>query len=268
VVEGGVNDGLAEIIGIRDGRPIGDFVARPGGDNFKLVVFVPVDAVNKVADAVFEAGAGTIGNYSRCSYRTEGKGTFLPLEGSRPAVGKKGKFEEVAEVRFEAVVPAERLTDAVSAMRKAHPYEVPAFDVFKLYDVESTFGLGRMGRVVPARSLDEIIREIKKHTGAKAAGVVGRQKRTVRKAAVCAGSCGKIINQVIAAGCDLYVTGELKHHHALAAQEAGVSCLCLSHSVSERFILKKLAKQLQKKLKDVKVIISRKDADPFIWKQI
>ena len=126
----------------------------------------------------------------------------------------------------------------------------------------------KMGRVVPARSLDEIIRAVKKHTGAKAAGVVGRQKRTVRKAAVCAGSCGKIINQVIAAGCDLYVTGELKHHHALAAQEAGVSCLCLSHSVSERFILKKLAKQLQKKLKDVKVIISRKDADPFIWKQI
>jgi len=145
---------------------------------------------------------------------------------------------------------------------------VPAFDVIKLYDVESKSGLGRMGRVVPARSLDEIIRAIKKHTGAKAAGVVGKQKRTVRKAAVCAGSCGKIINQVIAAGCDLYVTGELKHHHALAAQDAGVSCLCLSHTVSERFILKKLSKQLQKKLKGVKITISRKDADPFIWKQI
>ena len=88
------------------------------------------------------------------------------------------------------------------------------------------------------------------------------------KAAVCAGSCGRIINQVIAARCDLYVTGEMKHHQALAAQEAGVTCLCLSHSVSERFILKKLSKQLQKQLKDVKVIISRKDADPFIWKQV
>jgi dinuclear metal center YbgI/SA1388 family protein len=268
VVKGGVNDGLAEIIGIRDTEPIGDFVARPGGDNYKLVVFVPIDAVNKLANAIFSSGAGAIGNYSHCSFRSEGKGTFLPLAGSRPTIGRKGKLEEVTEARLEAVVPADKIAQVVAAMRKAHPYETPAFDVIKLYDVESRFGLGRMGKVTPPRRLVDIIKAIKKSTGAKAVGIVGKQARMVRKAAVCAGSCGKIINQVISAGCDLYVTGELKHHHALAAQEAGVTCLCLSHTVSERFILKKLSKQLQKKLKGVKITISRKDADPFIWKQI
>jgi dinuclear metal center YbgI/SA1388 family protein len=267
-VKGGVNDGLAEIIGIREGQPIGDFVAKPGADNYKLVVFVPLEAVNKVSQAIFSAGAGVIGNYSHCSFQGQGKGTFLPMSGSRPAIGKKGKLEEVAEVRLEAVVPAGKITQVVTAMRGAHPYETPAFDVIKLYDVESRFGLGRIGKVVPPRWLAEIIRSIKKSTGAKAAGIVRKQARMVRTAAVCAGSCGKIINQVIAAGCDLYVTGEMKHHHALAAQEAGLTCLCLSHTVSERFILKKLSKQLQKKLKDVKVTISRKDADPFVWKQI
>ena len=80
--------------------------------------------------------------------------------------------------------------------------------------------------------------------------------------------CGKIINQVIATGCDLYVTGELKHHHALAAQESGLSCMCLSHTVSERFALKNLAKRLKKDLKDVTIRLSRKDADPFKWKSI
>jgi len=85
---------------------------------------------------------------------------------------------------------------------------------------------------------------------------------------VCAGTCGTILHTVIANGADLYLTGELKHHEALAAQEAGLTCLCLSHTVSERFILKKLARQLKDRVKPVTVTISKKDADPFTWKNI
>jgi len=116
--------------------------------------------------------------------------------------------------------------------------------------------------------MDRIIERIKRATGAKAFGIIGKEKRTVRKAAVCAGSCGKLVNSVIAAGVDLYLTGELKHHQALAAQEANLTCLCLSHSVSERFILKKFAQRLQKELKQVKITLSKKDADPFRWKEL
>ena len=85
---------------------------------------------------------------------------------------------------------------------------------------------------------------------------------------MCAGSCGRIINQVIAAGADLYLTGELKHHQALAAQEVGLTCICLSHTVSERFILKKLARQLKKQVDNVTIKISKQDADPFTWKAL
>jgi len=116
--------------------------------------------------------------------------------------------------------------------------------------------------------IDRIVERIKKYTGAKAVGIVGDEKRLVKTAAVCAGSCGKIINSVIAAGSDLYLTGELKHHHALAAQEANLTCICLSHTVSERFILKKFAKQLQKQLKQITIKISKKDAEPFKWKNL
>jgi len=273
---GGVNDGLAEIIGIHDAKPIGDYVARPErsrgdspiGENYKLVVFVPIKAVNKVSNAVFAAGTGAIGNYSHCGFGTEGAGSFLPLKAAKPAIGKKGKLEKVPEIRFETIVPSEKLDYAIAAMKNAHPYETPAFDVFKLYNPQTKFGLGRIGKLAKPMRTEQIIRRIKKYTGAKAIGIVGNEKRLVKTAAVCAGSCGKLINLVIAAKPDLYLTGELKHHQALAGKEAGLTCICLSHSVSERFILKKIAKQLQKKLKQVTIKISKKDADPFRWKEI
>ena len=265
---GGVNDGLAEIVGIVDGEPIGDYVANPAGDNYKLVVFVPVKSAEKVSNAVFDAGAGAIGNYSHCGFVADGTGTFLPHKGAKPAIGKRGKLEKVDEMRFETIVPADRLDEVVAAMKKAHPYETPAFDIFKLHDTEMPFGLGRIGELAKPVRIAQIIKRIKKVTGAKAIGMVCKQDRLVRRAAVCAGSCGKIINSVIAAKADLYLTGELKHHQALAAQEAGLTCLCLSHTVSERFILKKFARQLQKQIKTIKIRISKKDADPFKWKNV
>ncbi|MHC4705410.1 MAG: Nif3-like dinuclear metal center hexameric protein, partial [Planctomycetota bacterium] len=199
---GGVNDGLAEIVGIEDGEPIGDYVANPAGDNLKLIVFVPRESLAKVSNAVFAAGAGAIGNYSHCGFGVEGTGTFLPLKGARPAIGRKGKLEEVSEVRFETIVPARELDAVVAAMKKAHPYETPAFDVFKHHKTDARFGLGRIGELAEPLRIAKIIKRIKKATGAKAVGLVGDEKRLVSKAAVCAGSCGKILNSVIAGGAD------------------------------------------------------------------
>lgn len=265
---GGVNDGLAEIVGIADAKPIGDYVDNPAGNNYKLVVFVPVEAAAKVSNAVFAAGAGAMGNYSHCGFQAEGQGSFLPVKGARPAVGKKGRLEKVAEIRFETIVPEQKLDGCITAMKKAHPYEMPAFDVIKLCNNQDKFGLGKIGTLNEPMQLSRIIERIKRHTGAEAIGIVGNERRLIKTAAVCAGSCGKIINAVIAAKADLYVTGELKHHQALAAQQAGVVCLCLSHTVSERFILKKLAKQLRKQMGQVTIKISKKDADPFKWRQL
>ncbi len=263
---GGVNDGLAEIIGIVDGQPIGDYVDNPAGVHYKLVVFIPIESAAKVSNAVFAAGAGAMGNYSNCGFAAEGTGTFRPLADAKPAIGKKGRIETVSEIRFETIVPAEKLGGCIAAMKKAHPYEEPAFDVLKLHNNQNKFGLGRIGKLQKPMQLNKILERIKKHTGAKAVGIVGNQKRLIKTAAVCAGSCGKIINSVIAAKADLYLTGELKHHYAVAAQQANLTCLCLSHTVSERFILKKLAKQLQKQAKEITIKISKKDADPFKWK--
>jgi len=265
---GGINDALASIFPLVDAEPIGDYVADPAGPHYKLITFIPKDAVNTVAEALYAAGAGAIGQYSHCGFMTEGVGTFLPLDGARPAIGRRGRFEHVEEIRLETVVAAEKVAAVIAALRKAHPYETPAFDVFGHYDLENRLGLGRMGRLEQPMSLDSVINNVRHITGAKAVGLIGPARRTVRTAAVCAGSCGKLLDTVIAAGCDLYLTGELKHHQALAAQEAGLTCLCLSHSVSERFALKNLAKTLKKRLKNVTIRLSQKDADPFTWKPL
>jgi hypothetical protein len=100
--------------------------------NRKLVVFVPADALDAVRDAVFAAGAGGIGGYERCSWYTEGTGTFLGGEGTDPTVGERGREERVPELRLETVFPGDRHDAVVEALRRAHPYEEPAFDVYPL----------------------------------------------------------------------------------------------------------------------------------------
>ena len=98
----------------------------------KLVVFVPAEALDAVRDALFGAGAGRIGDYERCSWYTEGTGTFLGGEGTAPTVGERGREERVPEFRLETVFPAERQTEVIAALRTAHPYEEPAYDVYEL----------------------------------------------------------------------------------------------------------------------------------------
>ncbi|TMK26710.1 MAG: hypothetical protein E6G64_14045 [Actinobacteria bacterium] len=100
--------------------------------NRKLVVFVPAEALDAVRDALFGAGAGRIGDYERCSWYTEGTGTFLAGDGTSPTIGERGREERVPELRLETVFPAERQDEVIAALRSAHPYEEPAYDVYAL----------------------------------------------------------------------------------------------------------------------------------------
>jgi hypothetical protein len=105
--------------------------------NRKLVVFVPRESLDPVREAVFAAGAGRIGDYERCSWYTEGTGTFLGGESTSPSVGQPRREERVAELRLETVYPANREADVVAALRRAHPYEEPAFDLYPLAEPPS-----------------------------------------------------------------------------------------------------------------------------------
>ena len=266
--EGGVNDALAEAAGLTESEPIGDFVSPSNEDSYKLVVFVPLDNINAVSKAVFDAGAGAMGNYSNCGFTTEGIGSFLPLAGANPAIGSIEKLEKVQEVRFETIVKGSNLAAVVDAMKVAHKYEMPAYDIIKLDLLQKRLGIGRIGKLQSPRHSIDILADIKALTAATTAGIIGEQKPSIEKLAVCAGSCGSIINKVVAAGCDMYITGELKHHDALIAKEAGLLCVCLGHSFSERFRLARLRKKIALKAPDIKLMLSEEDKDPFIWQKI
>lgn len=265
-VAGGINDVLAEIVGIADGQPL---EATPTTtSHYKLIVFIPTADVERVSAAIFAAGAGVIGadaRYTKCSFRTEGTGTFQCGADSNPTIGRPGSYEQVQECRFETVVPAGMLGQAIPAMIQAHPYEEVAYDLVPLAPPPATTGLGRWGDLEKPVNSKTLIENIKTALKVPVAGLIGPAKRQVRRAAVGAGSCGSIYQKVIQNGCDFYLTGELKHHHALALQEAGVTTLCVSHSNSERIILPQLARRLRKMCPGVTTMVSSKDRDPFTW---
>lgn len=270
---GGTNDVLADAMGLQDRRPI-EPVA--GSARCKLVVFVPPDDLSRVAEAAFTAGAGRIGNYHDCAFFCHGIGAFSAGEGAHPAIGAAGHHEVTEELRLEIIAPRERSAELVRAVRAAHSYEQPAIDLYpleKLSDGDAEgCGMGRIGRLPRAVSVRAIVDRLKKATGvrrvllakaAKAAKTSARGAAKVKIAACCAGSCGSLYKQAADAGADVFVTGEMRHHDALAAAALGMTVVCLGHSNSERITLKHLAVRLRKLLPKLDVTVSRRDADPF-----
>lgn len=264
VAEGGTNDVLADALGIAERAPLRRAPAK--ASQHKLVTFVPEEHVDAVASALFAAGAGHIGRYSSCSFRTLGTGTFFGEEGTDPTVGQKGRLERVPEVRLEMVVPRERTAAAVQALRAAHPYEEVAFDLVELAAEPPRAGIGRIGPLASAAPVGELLGRIKQRLGVETLLVAGPQERVVARAATCAGAGGALLDDAIAQGAELFLTGELRHHDALRAAQAGVTVVCALHSNSERAALEQLAARLRKELPSLRVTVSASDRDPFSFR--
>ncbi|HEY6462848.1 MAG TPA: Nif3-like dinuclear metal center hexameric protein [Polyangiaceae bacterium] len=262
VAPGGVNDVLADALGMRDRAPLRAWAAPD--EELKLVTFVPAEQLETLSAALFAAGAGRIGKYSSCSFRAVGTGTFFGEEGADPAVGSAGRLEHVQEVRLEVVVPRGKVEDAVGALRHAHPYEEPAFDLLRLAPGPTGLGFGRKGDVGPATA-HALVGRTKEALGVDRVLVAGALDREVTRAAVCAGSGGEFVGDAIAAGMQLLLTGELRHHEALRASEAGLTVVCTRHSSSERAALAPLAARLATALPGVEVRTSAVDRDPFAF---
>jgi dinuclear metal center YbgI/SA1388 family protein len=261
VAPGGTNDMLADVLELRERAPLK--LAQTKATQYKLVTFVPHDALEKVSRGLFEAGAGRIGNYSACSFRSPGTGTFFGEEGTNPTVGQSGKLETAEEVRLETVVEIARIEPVIRALRAAHPYEEPAFDLNQLAAPPEGVGIGRVGRLPENVTADMLANRIKRELEIERLLVAGDPQRLVRRAAVCAGACGNLLDDAIAQRVDLYLTGEMRHHDALKAAQAGITVICTLHSNSERAVLKRLAEQLRQRLPGLPIHVSQKDRDPF-----
>ncbi|MBL9141043.1 MAG: Nif3-like dinuclear metal center hexameric protein, partial [Phycisphaerae bacterium] len=269
---GGVNDWLAEGIagswreveramGYEALRPASSL---PGGEAFKIVVFVPHDAAARVRDAMAEAGAGVIGRYDRCSTSTPVKGTFRGLPESRPTVGTVGRTEEVDELRLEMVAGKERLAWALAAMRAVHPYETPAFEVHGLAARPSLDeGQGRLLALREPATTAQIATRLKRHLNVKRAELAGDPSQRHERIGVCAGSGYQLAADAFARGATLFVTGEARHHDQLACVERGASLLLAGHTNTERGYLPRLCERMAALLPGVSFTCSRIDAHPL-----
>ncbi len=247
VADGGTNDALAAALQI---RVVGSLTDVPAAERqFKLVTFVPEDAVETMAAAIFATGAGCIGKNSRytcCSFRSPGQGTFRGDETTQPAVGNKGRMEMVPEIRWETVVGESALTAAIDALKTAHPYEEPAYDVIPLANPIAAPGMGRFGELTASVELGTFAKHAKRRLGAATVQVAGHATSAVRTCALLAGSGGRLaIDAHRSRPFDVLITGELKHHDLLAYRAASINVILLGHAASEAPVLPVLAAMIE-----------------------
>lgn len=230
----GVSDALAQALGLS----VTDVLQPgPGGPDLdKWVIFVPPDHAAGLCEAVFAAGAGQIGQYSCCSWSVTGTGQFLPQDGASPAVGSIGAVERLAEDRVEVIAPARLRAAVLAAMRAAHPYEEPAFDVIALAPLPSGTGLGRIAELPEPEPLREFVARAGALLPVTAWGVRagGDPDRMLSRVAVCGGAGDSLLDTVDGAGVQAYLTADLRHHPADEHRRASdVALIDVAHWASE-----------------------------------
>ncbi|MCH8146719.1 MAG: Nif3-like dinuclear metal center hexameric protein [Planctomycetes bacterium] len=259
--DGGTNDVIAEICGIKQTEPL-EYVDQPGPMKYKLVVFVPSKEVEHVANAMFAAGAGHIGDYAHCSYRSSGHGTFLGGDSTNPTAGERGRFEQVEEIRLETVVPGTALSKVVTSLIAAHSYDEPAYDIYPIQPTPVR-GIGRHGQLPEGSTLGELARKLKRATSASTAQIVGPADRKIERAVIVVGAAGSLPFRMKLSASDVIITGEIRHHEALTIQRLGCTAIALNHWTSERPVLPTLGNRMEELLPGVTALVSKSDREPF-----
>lgn len=269
---GGITDWLCEGLSgsAKAGKILGDCRAltphphMPESQQLKIVTFVPQTESDKVRGALATAGAGTIGAYNLCSFESYGTGTFLGTEGTKPRTGSAGHLERVAEVRLEMVCGHASLALAIETLKRFHPYEEPAIDVYAMVpQPQRAAGPGRrlvVDKALTVRELAERLRDHVKRDRVRYA-IAGEIDRPISQIGVVPGSGESLSRLARAEGCQVFVTGEMKHHEVLGALNAGMSIVLGGHTNTERGYLPRLKAALEKRGFDAN--ISKTDKDPL-----
>ncbi|WP_184664482.1 Nif3-like dinuclear metal center hexameric protein [Texcoconibacillus texcoconensis] len=266
IAQGGVNDLMAEALGLANTEVLVETTTDPLK---KLVVFVPEEQAAEVREAIGNAGAGFIGDYSHCTFNTQGTGTFKPGDATNPFIGEQGEMTFVSEVKLESVFPASKQKQVLKAMEKAHPYEEVAYDVYAMDQPGETKGLGRIGKLAAEETLEAFVERVKAAFSVDHLRVVGDLQRPIRKVAVLGGTGNKYMRHAIRKGADVYVTGDVDYHIAHDAQMDGLAIADPGHNVEKVMkegVKKKIEAQLQEEgYNGTAVIVSTVHTDPFTF---
>lgn len=243
----GVNACLARLLGLKDIEPL-----SVHNETFynKIVVFIPEGYEDKVMEAMSSGGAGKLGKYSECGFLSEGEGRFKPNSIANPFIGKIGEREKVKEIKLEMICMPDKTDEVIKAMRKAHPYEEPAYDVFENKAISEKISCGLVGLLSNEMSNKELAEMVKQKLSCRGLRYTELDKK-VRKVAVCSGAGGDYLDFAIKKHVDAFVTGEIKHHMILKANDSGVMLVDTGHFKSENIVFDNLIGLLSKEFADV-----------------
>ena len=243
--KGGVSFELAKKLGLRNIQ----FLVNQESNQYKLVVYVPLENIDEVSDAIFEAGGGVIGEYTKCSSQSIVEGTFEGSSVSNPKIGRKNNFEVVKEIRLEVLVNSWKLNSIIDAMKLAHPYEEPAFDVFMLKNKNINYGAGAIGELTTSMSTKEFLSHTSKSLKADGLKYTIGNSSKIKRVAVCGGSCSDLVNNAIASKADAFITADIKYH-AFQDAESSILLVDAGHYETEIHVLNPVKSRLDKFIKE------------------
>jgi len=259
----GVSYQLAEKLSLKNIR----FLKNLSDNQIKLAVFVPVSHINKVAETIHQAGGGIIGEYSNCSFRTKGTGTFKGSSKSNPLIGNKGVVEFVEEVKLEVLVDEWKLNQVISAMKKAHPYEEVAYDIFPLKNENVNYGIGAIGELKDTMDTNDFLNFVSSKLKTSTLRYAKSNKKKIKSVAVCGGSCGDLVDEVIKQNADAFVTADLRYHTFQDA-EGKILLIDAGHYETEKPVLDEIKSRLEKLLienKKIKVLKFKGSTNPIVF---
>jgi len=259
----GVSYKLAERLSLKIIR----FLKNLSDNQIKLAVFVPVSHVDKVAEAIHQSGGGVIGEYSHCSFRTSGTGTFKGSDGTNPSIGNKGVVEFVEEVKLEVLVDEWKLNQVISAMKKAHPYEEVAYDIFPLKNENVNYGIGAIGELKDTMDTNDFLNFVSSKLKTSTLRYAKSNKKKIKSVAVCGGSCGDLVDEVIKQNADAFVTADLRYHTFQDA-EGKILLIDAGHYETEKPVLDEIKSRLEKLLienKKIKVLKFKGSTNPIVF---
>ncbi len=240
-----VPEAVAQALGI---TPVGRLFGGDESPFTKLVVFVPRTHVEKVRDALFAVGAGKIGRYDSCSFASPGDGTFRGGVGTKPFIGKSGRLEKVDEVRIETIFPRGLKRQVLQALRSSHPYEEIAYDLYRVDQEPSRFGLvsglgyGVYGDLPKAVPFAEIAKRVRRAFKSEGFLITEPLPKRVKRIGFTPGKGSSFLRAAGLLGCDLFITGEAGYHDAREAALSGVGVMEIGHRESEIFFLQTIEK--------------------------
>lgn len=256
-IAGGVNFKISEKLGLQNIQ-----ILSPKSDSLmKLTIFVPVENSGVLLDALYAAGAGDIGNYSNCSFRTVGKGTFKANEDAKPHIGKRGVYEEVDESRIEVVFPSYRKNQILRAMKEGHVYEEIAYYLQELVNTNQEVGSGAIGTLTDKLPALEFLQLIQKQMNLQVIKYTDLVHREIKTVAVCGGSGSFLLNEAIRAKADIFITSDFKYHEYFDA-EGKIIIADIGHYESEQFTKELIRDALLKKITTFATYLSEAKTNP------